>query len=397
LGEPVSRILFVVDEAKNRRALHEILGGEGYELLDAPDGESALEVAAEALPCVILLDLAGCGAPVLAKLKSDPRTRGIAVVVLSALGEAADLMGDPETGAADYIAKPFEPAEVLARVRSQVTIRRLERSLAERNRDLERANQQMRGDLDAAALVQRSLLPRGEPDVPGVRFAWHYQPCLALAGDSLGVLPIDERHVAVYVLDVSGHGVSSALLSVAVTRVLGLRSDPAALVSERDPGGSRVRRPSEVAARLNQLFPMGSIGNQFFTLVYGILDPRTGRFEFVSPGNPGPIVARPGEVPRVHDRPALAVGMFAEAEYEDSTIELEPGDRLYLHTDGLTDERNAGGDAFGRDRLLQEIQRVESMPFDAALKAVAQASRDWRGAWHCRDDIALLGLEYRGG
>jgi sigma-B regulation protein RsbU (phosphoserine phosphatase) len=168
-------------------------------------------------------------------------------------------------------------------------------------------------------------------------------------------------------------------------------------VSAREGDGSRIRRPSEVAARLNELFPMGSMGNHFFTLVYGLLDPMTGRFEFVSPGNPGPILARPGETPRVYDRPALAVGMLPEAEYEDSRIELEPGDRLYLHTDGLSDERNARGEAFGRERLLEEIRRVESMPFEAALKAVAQASRDWRGAWHCRDDIALLGVEYRGG
>jgi len=398
MSESRPQILLVVDDPASRRDLHDILGGRGYDLLDARDADTAMAIAAELRPCVALVDLACCGEQVLAKLKADPQTRHLAVIVLSASGAAADLMGDPEQGAADYVAKPFEPAEVLARVRSQVTIRRLERDLQRRNEALERANAQMKQDLDAAARVQRSLLPSRAPDVPGVRFAWHYRPCLALAGDSLGVLPIDERNVAVYVLDVSGHGVSSALVSVAVTRSLGLVDDPASLVSVRERGASarRARRPAEVASRLNRLFPMEVNGNHYFTLSFGILDPETGRFAFVSPGNPGPVVARPGRPPEVHDRPAVPIGMFAESQYEDSLIELAPGDRLYLHSDGLTEERNGAGEEFGRERLLREIERVASLPFEAAVDAIAQASRDWRGADACRDDVALLGFEYRG-
>ena len=234
MSDPTPHVLLVVDAEEDRRSLHDILAGEGYRLTDAK-GADALEVARDLEPCVTLVDGAGA-AEVLAKLKSDPGTRDLAVIVLSAAEDAAGLLGDPRRGAADHIAKPFLPAEVIARVRSQVTIRRLERDLERRNEQLERTNRQMRSDLEAAAEVQRSLLPRVAPDVPGVGFAWHYRPCLALAGDSLGVLPLDDRHVALYVLDVSGHGVSSALLSVAVTRSLGLKSDPAALVSVREPG-----------------------------------------------------------------------------------------------------------------------------------------------------------------
>lgn len=391
-------VLLVVDEEENRRQLRGILKGQGYELQEAHDGDSAVLAALARQPCVILLDLPTCGEAALRKLKANPGTRGIAVIVLSGSGQAADLMGDPEEGAADYIAKPFSSAEVLARVRSQVVIRRLERNLEHRNRELEEANEHMRADLDAAARVQQSLLPSHEPQVEGVRFAWYYQPCLALAGDSLGVLPLDDRSVALYVLDVSGHGVSSALLSVAVTRGLSDPSDPSSLLRVRDPGASepRIRRPQEVAARLNQLFQMGTVGSHYFTIAFGLLDPTTGSFTFVSPGHPGPVLARPGEAPRVHDRPAVPIGMFPDSEYEDSTIQLEPGDRLYLHTDGLNEERNHAGEEFGRERLLKEIQRVESMPFDAAVKALAQTALDWRGADMCRDDVALLGLEYRG-
>jgi sigma-B regulation protein RsbU (phosphoserine phosphatase) len=121
-----------------------------------------------------------------------------------------------------------------------------------------------------------------------------------------------------------------------------------------------------------------------------------GRFEFVSPGNPGPILARAGEPPRTFDRPAVPIGMFEDSEYEDSVIRLEPGDRLYLHSDGLNEERNAAGEEFGRDRLLEQIESVGRLPFEEGVRVVAQTVRDWRGAHKCRDDVALLGVQYRG-
>ncbi len=394
-------LLLVVDDGTNLQALYETLEGRGYKLLVARDGEGALGVAAKALPDLILLDLKTSGMDgfdAIQKLKADPETRDIPVVFLTAVNETRDRVKGLDLGAVDYVTKPFHSEEVLARVQMHLTIRGLQRSLSQRNRELEEADRKMKTDLDAAARVQQSLLPTEEPQVEGLRFAWHYQPCLALAGDSLGVLPIDDRNVAIYVLDVSGHGVSSALLSVAVTRSLALKSDPAALVSL--PGvagaGDRVRRPSEVADRLNRLYPMSANGQHYFTLTYGLVDPTNGRFEFVSPGNPGPILARPGEPPRTFDRPAVPIGMFEESQYEDSVIQLEPGDRLYLHSDGLNEERNAAGEEFGRDRLLERIESVSGLPFEEGLRAVAQTVRDWRGAHACRDDVALLGVQYRG-
>lgn len=394
------RVLVVDADPRGLQALREALDGQGYRLLVARDGEAALRIAAEARPDLVLLDAALPGMDgfaVLERLKADPATRHAAVVLLSAGTQTGDSVKALERGAVDYVPKPFQRGEVLARVRAHLTIRELERHLSQRNRQLEEANRKMKADLDAAARVQRALLPSHEPRVEGLRFAWHYQPCLALAGDSLGVLPLDAHHVGLYVLDVSGHGVSSALLSVAVTRSLSLRADPAALVSVPGPDGTeRVRRPAEVASRLNRLYPMAENGMHYFTLTYGVVDPTSGRFEFVSPGNPGPILSRPGQAPRIFDRPAVPIGLLPDSSYEDARIDLEPGDRLYLHSDGVHEERNPREEEFGRDRLLEHIEQAAAMPFEEGFRFVTRSVREWRGARACRDDLAMLALQYRG-
>ncbi len=125
-------------------------------------------------------------------------------------------------------------------------------------------NEKMRVDLEAAARVQQSLLPSTLPRTSRAHFAWAYRPCDALAGDTLNVVQIDDRHVGLYVVDVSGHGVSSALLSVSVARNLIPHSDRSSLVVEPDADGQEhvVVGPADVASRLNELYKMDASNRQ---------------------------------------------------------------------------------------------------------------------------------------
>ena len=128
-----------------------------------------------------------------------------------------------------------------------------------------------------------------------MEFAWSYQPCDELAGDGLNIIPLGDGQVGLYILDVSGHGVSSALLSVTLSRLL---SPPSDRVFDPDPGAGRPatgRRhaPREVADRLNRLFPFEPATEQFATLIYGVLDVATGEFRHVSAGHPGPYIFPP--------------------------------------------------------------------------------------------------------
>ena len=163
--------------------------------------------------------------------------------------------------------------------------------------ELQKANERMKSDLEAAAKIQRSLLPKTPPDVSAVRFAWAFKPCDELAGDIFNVFQLDERQIGLYLLDVSGHGVQAALLSVTLNRLLAQMVE-GSLQFEEAGGGQTERQlvsPAEVAARLNTRFQMDTSPGamQYFTFVYGILNTHTCDFRYVSAGHPGPLHVRP--------------------------------------------------------------------------------------------------------
>ncbi len=260
------------------------------------------------------------------------------------------------------------------------------------NRDLANANQRMKRDLDAAARVQRTLLPDVLPKVQGLSFAWSYRPCDELAGDALNIVRINDDLIALYLLDVSGHGVPAALLSVTATRGLHPQAGGvASLVAGPGPNPQAVD-PVQVASRLNSLYPMESNGDHYFTLIYGLLDVRTRRLRFTVAGHPGPIVASRGKPPERLDVPGLPIGMLEEAEYHESVIELQPGDRLYLHSDGLTEEVNAQDEQFGDERLLSAIGDGQALSLDDSVESLVREVIAWRGEDHLRDDVSILAI-----
>lgn len=167
----------------------------------------------------------------------------------TARDQSSDIVRTLDLGANDYVTKPLDFPVVLARVRTQLSLKRamdevmrLERGLEEKNRRLEAVNARIGRDLKAAAKVQAGFLPRRPPEVSGTSFAWVFRPCEELAGDGLNAFAIDDRRVVMYVLDVSGHGVASALLSVSVARAR--RPRRTRRRSSRPPTrGSRPPRP----------------------------------------------------------------------------------------------------------------------------------------------------------
>ena len=180
--------------------------------------------------------------------------------------------------------------------RAENLLKEAERHKDEMTAQLALSHDRMSRDLKAAARIQESFLPRELPTVPGATFAWLYRPCDELAGDGLNVIPLGGGKIAIYIFDVSGHGVSAALLSMALSRVLSSPSDLSSILT-RDgdvPDRPAITLPAEVADRLNQLFPFNTTTEQFATMIYGVLDARTGEFRYVSAGHPGPVLVPAG-------------------------------------------------------------------------------------------------------
>jgi len=260
------------------------------------------------------------------------------------------------------------------------------------NQDLFRANQRMKQDLDAAARVQRTLLPEGFPEIQGLNFAWTYRPCDELAGDALNIVRINDELIALYLLDVSGHGVPAALLSVTATRSLHPRAGGASSVVAGPGANPDAVAPAQVASSLNALYPMESNGDHYFTMIYGVLDVRTRQLRFTVAGHPAPILVREGSPPKRLDVAGFAIGMVDEAEYDESVIDLQHGDRLYLHSDGLNEEVNAQDEQFGDERLLSAIADGQALGLQDAVESLVQRVVAWRGEEHLRDDVSILAV-----
>ncbi len=252
----------------------------------------------------------------------------------------------------------------------------------------------MRDDLEAASLIQRNLLPRADLHVPGINFAWHYQPCDELAGDILNIVPLDERHVGLYVADVSGKGVAAALLSMAVSRVLVPQAGPDSLLVRSDGrGGVSIVPPAEVASELNRRFPMEAFGDRYFTMTYGVLDLETRRFQFISAGHPPIIRMSHGGRTELCEADGLPIGWMPRVEFEQRTIQLAPGERLLLVSDGIPEAMNPNREPFGDDRVIETALSFCSRTIDELVQGLMQAVDLWSGKAGQRDDISVVSVE----
>jgi sigma-B regulation protein RsbU (phosphoserine phosphatase) len=266
--------------------------------------------------------------------------------------------------------------------------------LTERKRmeaELREANERMRAELEAAAAVQRSLLPSALPETDRVRFAWRFRPCGELAGDLLDVFRLGSDRVGFYVLDVTGHGVAASLLSVAVSHQLSPHGAQSAFRTER--GGEGFAEPFEVVRRLNQTFAGRGGPLQLFTIVCGVLDVSTSELRYVCAGNPGPLrVTRDGRVDPLNV-PALPVGVLRGVPYEGAAVRLAPGDRVFVYSDGIPEARNLAGEEFGEERLSSLLARGREGTLDECADAVVSATTAWTAPVAPQDDVSLLALE----
>jgi phosphoserine phosphatase RsbU/P len=413
--ESAGRVLVVDDTEGNRDIAARWLRRKGFLVDTAEDGYQALARVETTSYDAVLLDvmMPGInGIEVLRKLRQSHPATELPVIMATAKDASDDVVEALTLGANDYVTKPLDFPVLMARVGTQVSlkrsveqIRQLELGLEQRNRELHTANTRMQEDLEAAARIQAALLPTAGPQVSGYRFAWLFEPSAGLAGDILNVFSLDDRYVGAYVLDVSGHGVAAALLSVTVSRFLSPSPDPSSMLWRREgealeqageaasKGAFKMETPSRVADRLSQRFPFNSVTRQYFTMVYSLLDTHRNEFTYVSAGHPHILhIGADGEVSML-EAMGFPIGIGPEGDYDDCTVALEPGDRLYIHSDGLTEAMSPERNLFGVTRMLDVLRAGRGDPLNASLARLSQAIRDWSGTADRADDQTVLAIE----
>jgi sigma-B regulation protein RsbU (phosphoserine phosphatase) len=221
------------------------------------------------------------------------------------------------------------------------------------------------------------------------------RPCTELAGDILNVFRLDDRNVGLHVLDVSGHGAVASLLSVAASHLISPVGDSGLLRGPHQTAelGVRLAPPPEVAARLNAIFAGRPDCEQYFTLLYGILNLDTSEFRYVCGGHPGPIHLPAAGAASVVNSRGFPVGIFEEATFEEARLSLGPGDRLYLYSDGLPEAMAPGGEPFGGRRLLEVVGAGAGGTLEASVARLRSEVESWCGEAGPRDDLSILGVE----
>jgi sigma-B regulation protein RsbU (phosphoserine phosphatase) len=260
-------------------------------------------------------------------------------------------------------------------------IKKAEADLKRHTSELEAANARLRRDLRAAARIQQAFLPTVLPATGLVKLAWVFRPCEELGGDLLNIFPIGERHLGLYMLDVSGHGVPASLLAVAVGHALSPHGDPEGLL-----------RPADVIRRVNQRL-CGDRTEQFVTLFYGVLDLASSTLKYANAGHPGPIVLTGGANPIVLPEAGLPAGVIAEAEYSDAVIQLQQRDRIWVYSDGLMEAMNPSGESFGMKRLTELFSTVSADELASAVQLVLGNVETWTAAGGPQDDISIVAVE----
>jgi sigma-B regulation protein RsbU (phosphoserine phosphatase) len=393
----VEKILIVDDSHDSRALLSLILKKEGFIPREVTDGSLVPAACRQELPDLILLDIlmpGKDGYETCRELKSSPETQHIPIIFLSAQDSSSDKVKGLYLGAADYITKPFDKAEVIARVKTQLKIYNLTNALAESNRQLQKKQAKIDEDLAAAAQIQTALIPAASPVVEKFNFSWKFIPSDLSGGDIFNIHVLDDQTLVVYLADVSGHGVPAAMVTVSIAQSLQPHGTTVLRRTVESPARHETRPPVEVLRILNREFPIERF-DKYFTISYITIDRCTGKIRYSSAGHPPPLLLRASGSLELLEEGGPMIGLGDLFTVEEGENQLQKGDRLFLYTDGIT-EHCLGDDFFGSERLHNELIRTKDLPLDQACGRVINQIYSFGEYIKAIDDITLLALEYTG-
>ena len=372
---PSESILLVDDNPANLQMLYQLLQKSvDCKLLVAKNGESALAIAGKANPDLILLDIMMPGIDgfeVCRRLKADPATSAVPVIFLSALDETADKVKGLQLGAVDYVSKPFQAEEILARVNTHLTIHRL-------SREVQKQRNQLEHELEVVSELQRELLPERLPDLSGLKLAVHYETSRYAGGDYYDIVGLPDSRCGLLVADSEGHSAPAAVM-MAMTCALfrscpGLYDQPEKVLDFINANLCKVNKES------------------FVTAIYAVYDHRRRTLRVARAGHPLPILFHPaqGTAREVACTGVFAMGLDLYDHVPVTEISLQQGDRLLLYTDGVSERFSAEEQPYGTERLCRLMERPDADGPAEAIGLIMKDLETFSGGHPADDDQALV-------
>jgi len=378
-------VLVVDDSHMSRAILEQVLRRYGYEVTMAESGPQALELLRAKSFDVVLLDMLMPemgGNEVLRSIKDDPALRENKVVMVSA-SDGIDIVARCiEAGAEDYLIKPINSALLRARVNDCIERKRLRDRERQTMHALVESQRRLADELAEAAAYVRSLLP---PPLDGpITTRWRFIPSRQLGGDAFGYEWIDSERFAFYLLDVSGHGLRAALLSISLMNMLRI-------------GGLRqtdYTQPAEVLTQLNVAFPMERHHNMYFSIWYGVYDRGNRTLTYANAGHPPALLSLPGGQVRLEKLSAHGpvIGALPHHRYTDTSREIAPNSQLFLFSDGAYEIRRPDGSFWEFEDFVALLSRQR--PSEIDFEHVMALTRRLQGSDQFADDYSLLSVHW---
>lgn len=336
----MTQILIVDDDPAIQLLLHRTLARSDYQVLLASNGSEGLEKAQKYRPALIICDWLMPdldGLELCRTVKADPELATTFFILLTSLGSVVDRIKGLDAGADDFLCKPIELNELLARVKAGLRLHQLSEDLTQQKRLLE-------AELAEAADYVCALLP--EPLVhPQFAIDTCFIPSRQLGGDGFDYFSLDSDRLVFYLLDVAGHGLRAALPALAVINLL------------RSQGLSAVDYgcPSEVLTGLNRSFQMSDRNDKYFTIWYGVFDQTCRKLTYACAGHPPAILLQfqgtEWKAKALKTR-GFPIGMFPTADYVDQVCSIPPQSSLYLFSDGLYEIEQSDHTLLGLPKLI---------------------------------------------
>jgi phosphoserine phosphatase RsbU/P len=385
---PSATLLVVDDNESNRALLARRLRRQGYTVVLAENGRQALDKLRLRRFDLVLLDVIMPemdGYRVLAALKADDALRHVPVLMISALDDLDVLARCIETGADDYLAKPFDPVLLKARIDSCLEKKRLHDQEQRTYQALVESQQRLAAELAEAARYVESLLPA--PIRQPIQFDWRFLPSTQLGGDIFDYRWLDTDHLVFYLLDVCSHGVGAALLSISVLNVLRSGALPGV-----DP-----RHPDAVLRGLNEAFQMDRHNQMFFTIWYGVYHPPSRRITYACGGHPPAVlVTGPNRESARIERlkvPGPAVGALPDVQFETGEVILEDYSQVYLFSDGVYELVKLDGTILSLDEFIEHLAARTRLPVHGPDSTIAFAENVQRAKTFA-DDVSLVEVTF---
>lgn len=400
---PARRVMIVDDSRVQRRILSSQLTRAGYQVTEAASVEEALGLCADSVPDIVISDWVMPGLSGLdfcKALRSQTHDSYVYFILLTSKTDSAEIAHGLVGGADDFLTKPVTGDELRARLFAGERIIRMERELTDKNRLLTRTLDELRAigdlvnrDLMEARKLQQSLVRERFRQFGRAQVSLMLRPSGHIGGDLVGFFTIDATRFGVYALDVSGHGITSALMTARLAGYLSGSSPEQNIALLPGEGGAfEGRTPEDIALRLNRILVRELGTESYFTMAYAEVDTATGLVRLVQAGHPHPVVMRAdGQISYIGDG-GLPIGLFTDASYRRFQTRLEPGDRLLLVSDGVTELEDASGAQLGEAGLTALLGRLRPLAGPPFLDGML-GHLEHRSASDFDDDISAALIE----